>query len=313
MPKHKLNLNAAEELVPIDDTGPEVDVELSEDAVPSFEAVTPSKPILENKPEEKELVEAVEEKDEHEEYSKNVKKRIDKLTGRLREAERREKAATQYAQNVHKENSTLKQQKHNIDGNYIVSEANRITAETEATKNLLHQANEEQNTDKQVEAQQKLAALAVEAQRVQALNQSRAVQEQQVVAPQQFSQDYPQEQQSRPAPPDPKAEAWAEDNSWFGEDRAMTMTSFVIHQDLLNEGFDAASNEYYSEIDKRIRDEFPHRFDAAANQTNRPVQAVAPAKRSAKIGRKTVRLTPSQVAIAKKLGVPLDEYAKYVE
>jgi len=311
MPKHKLNLNAAEELVPIDDTGPEVDVELSEDAVPSFEAVTPSKPILENKPEE--TVEAVEEKDEHEEYSKNVKKRIDKLTGRLRESERREQAATQYAQNVHKENATLKQQKQHIDSNYIIAEANRITAETEATKNLLHRANEEQNTDQQVEAQQKLASLAVEAQRVQALNQSRAVREQQVVAPQQFSQDYPQGQQTRPTPPDPKAESWAEDNSWFGEDRAMTMTSFVIHQDLLSEGFDAASNEYYSEIDKRIRDEFPHRFDAAASQTNRPVQAVAPAKRSAKIGRKTVRLTPSQVAIAKKLGVPLDEYAKYVE
>jgi hypothetical protein len=308
MPKHKLNLNPAEELVPIDDSGPEVDVELPEDAVPSFEAVTPSKPILENEPEE-----AVEEKDEHEEYSKNVKKRIDKLTGRLREAERREQAATQYAKNVHKENATLKEQKQNIDSNYIIAEANRITAETEATKNLLKSANEEQNTEKQVEAQQKLAALAVEAQRVQALNQSRAVQEQQLSAPQQFTQDFSQEQQ-RPAPPDPKAEAWAEDNSWFGDDRAMTMTSFVIHQDLLNEGFDATSDEYYSEIDKRIRDEFPHRFGGGeSGQQNRPVQAVAPAKRSAKTGRKSVRLTPSQVAIAKKLGVPLDEYAKYVE
>ena len=311
MPKHKLNLNPAEELVPIDDSGPEVDVELPEDAVPSFEAVTPSKPILENEPEE--AVEAVEEKDEHEEYSKNVKKRIDKLTGRLREAERREQAATQYAKNVHKENATLKEQKQNIDSNYINEEANRITAETEATKNILKSANEEQNTEKQVEAQQKLAALAVEAQRVQALNQSRAVQEQQLSAPQQFTQDFSQEQQ-RPAPPDPKAESWAEDNSWFGDDRAMTMTSFVIHQDLLNEGFDATSDEYYSEIDKRIRDEFPHRFGGGeSGQQNRPVQAVAPAKRSAKTGRKSVRLTPSQVAIAKKLGVPLDEYAKYVE
>ena len=121
----------------------------------------------------------------------------------------------------------------------------------------------------------------------------------------------PQAQPSYPDP-DPKAQDWAEENSWFGNDRAMTMTSFVIHQDLLNEGFDATSNEYYDEVNKRIRTEFPHKFDGRT-QANRPVQAVASAKRSAKSGRKTVRLTPSQVTIAKKLGVPLEEYAKYVE
>tara|TARA_R110002020_G_scaffold145212_1_gene318517 strand:+ start:398 stop:1336 length:939 start_codon:yes stop_codon:yes gene_type:complete len=312
MPKHKLNLNPAEELVPIDDTGPEVDVELSEEDVPSFEAVTPSKPVLENKiQEDKTDFTQDKSEDEHEEYSKGVKKRIDKLTAKLREAERRESAATQYAQNVNKENSSLKQQKQNIDGNYIIAEANRITAETEATKNLLKRANEEANTDQQVEAQQKLAALAVEAQRVQALNQNRAAQAEQVSSPQQYQQDFSQ-QEKAPVRPDPKAEAWAEDNSWFGDDKAMTMTSFVIHQDLLNEGFDANSNEYYSEVDKRIRDEFPHKF-GDTHQNNRPAQAVAPAKRSAKTGRRSVRLTPSQVAIAKKLGVPLDEYAKYVD
>mgnify|MGYP003117882015 FL=1 len=303
MPEHKLNLNPAEELVQIDDTGPEVDVEIEETQNSTFEAQPVKENILEAMPEEK-----VEEKveDEHEEYSKGVQKRIGKLTAKLREAERREQAATQYAQNVHKENSTLKLQKQNTDGNYILSEANRITAETEATKTLLQKANEEQNIDAQVDAQQKLASLAVEAQRVQALNQRRTQQ------PVQEQQEFVQQEQEAPMKPDPRAEAWAEGNSWFGDDRAMTMTSFAIHEDLLNEGFDATSDEYYSEIDKRIRDEFPHKFGETSQQS-RPAQAVAPAKRSAKTGRKSVRLTPSQVAIAKKLGVPLNEYAKYVE
>jgi hypothetical protein len=303
MPEHKLNLNPAEELVQIDDTGPEVDVEIEETQSSTFEAQPVKENILEAMPEEK-----VEEKveDEHEEYSKGVQKRIGKLTAKLREAERREEAATKYAQNVYKENSTLKLQKQNTDGNYILSEANRITAETEATKTLLQKANEEQNIDAQVNAQQKLASLAVEAQRVQALNQRRTQQ------PVQQQQEFVQQEQEAPMKPDPRAEAWAEGNSWFGDDRAMTMTSFAIHEDLLNEGFDATSDEYYSEIDKRIRDEFPHKFGETSQQS-RPAQAVAPAKRSAKTGRKSVRLTPSQVAIAKKLGVPLNEYAKYVE
>ena len=312
MPEHKLNLNPAEELVQIDDTGPEVDVEIEETQNATFEAQPVKENILEAMPEEK-TEEKTEEKveDEHEEYSKGVQKRIGKLTAKLREAERREEAATKYAQNVYKENSTLKLQKQNTDGNYILSEANRITAETEATKNVLQKANEEQDVEKQVQAQQKLAALAVEAQRVQALNQRRAAQKQ--TAPTQVTQSFAQqEEQAAPMKPDPRAEAWAEGNSWFGDDRAMTMTSFAIHEDLLNEGFDATSDEYYSEIDKRIRDEFPHKFGETSQQS-RPAQAVAPAKRSAKTGRKSVRLTPSQVAIAKKLGVPLNEYAKYVE
>ena len=309
MPKHKLNLNPAEELVPIDDSGPEVDVNIEEEAALPIDPIQPTKPILENVAPKEEK----QQKDEHEEYSKNVKKRIDKLTGRLRESERREQAATVYAKNVFEENKRLSQQKQNIDGNYIIAEANRITAETEATKNILKKANEESNVDKQAEAQQKLASLAVEAQRVQALNQARNAQSGQITAPQQYTQEAQQHPQARYPDPDPKAESWAEDNSWFGNDRAMTMTSFVIHQDLLNEGFDATSDEYYDEVDKRIRDEFPHKFDEATTRANKPVQAVASAKRSAKAGRKTVRLTPSQVAIANKLGVPLEEYAKYVE
>jgi len=320
MPKHKLNLNAAEEVVPIDDTGPEVDVDVDEDPSLPIEPQQPDKPILgdeggaEATPEvEIEKEEEVAQTDEHQEYSKNVKKRIDKLTGKLREAERREQAATEYAKNVYTENQSLQQAKQNLDGNYIISEANRITAETEAAKNVLRKANEEADTEAQVNAQQKLAALAVEAQRVQALNQERNVRQGQVQAPQQFTQEtVPQPQQETYPEPDPKAQDWAEENPWFGNDRAMTMTSFVIHQDLLNEGFDATSNEYYDEVNKRIRTEFPHKFEGKT-QANRPAQAVASAKRSAKSGRKTVRLTPSQVTIAKKLGVPLEEYAKYVE
>jgi len=268
MPKHKLNLNAAEEPVPIDDTGPEVDVDIDESPELPIEPQQPDKPILGGEGgaeaipevETEKKKEVVAETDEHEEYSKNVKKRIDKLTGKLRESERREKAATEYAKN----------------------------------------------------AQQKIAALAVEAQRVQALNQERNVQQGQVTAPQQFTQETVPQPQSTYPDPDPKAQDWAEDNPWFGNDRAMTMTSFVIHQDLLNEGFDATSNEYYDEVNKRIRTEFPHKFEETT-PTSRPAQAVAPAKRSTKSGRKTVRLTPSQVTIAKKLGVPLEEYAKYVE
>jgi hypothetical protein len=309
-----LNKRSAEELVQLDDTGPEVDIEIDEESTLPITPKQPEKPLLDDalvEPEaEPEVV--VQEDSEHEEYSKGVKKRIDKLTAKLRESERREQAATSYAQNVQTENKTLQQQKTNLDGNYIIAEANRITAETEATKNILRKANEEADVDTQTNAQQKLAALAVEAQRVQALNQERSAKTGQVAAPQQFNQEV----QRQPAPqpePDPKAQSWAEDNPWFGNDRAMTMTSFVIHQDLMNEGFDATSNEYYSEVNKRIRDDFPDKFDREITQTNRPAQAVAPAKRSAKAGRKTVRLTPSQVAIANKLGVPLEEYAKYVE
>ena len=252
MPKHKLNLNAAEETVPIDDTGPEVDVDVDEDSSLPIEPQQPDKPILGDEggaevvPEVETEKEEVAQTDEHQEYSKNVKKRIDKLTGKLREAERREQAATEYAKNVYTENQSLQQAKQNLDGNYIISEANRITAETEAAKNVLRKANEEADTEAQVNAQQKLAALAVEAQRVQALNQERNVQQGQVTAPQQFTQEtVPQPQQETYPDPDPKAQDWAEENPWFGNDRAMTMTSFVIHQDLLNEGFDATSNEYY--------------------------------------------------------------------
>ena len=202
----------------------------------------------------------------------------------------------------------------------MVEYANRITTETASAKADLKSATEMDDVEKQVEAQQKLARLAVEAQQLKNLNTQRQARKQEIVNPN-MTLDQAVEQantnQQQAAPPDPKAEAWAENNPWFGEDTAMTMTSFVIHRQLTEEeGFDATEDQYYDEIDKRMRAEFPHKFgDAVPQEDTRPAQTVASATRSPKRGRgkNTVRLTPSQVAIAKKLGVPLEEYARHVK
>ena len=315
MPAQELTRTDEEKMVDLDVSGPAVDVELPQDGAQISE-------VLENEKEEipeinvKEVQEDKEE--ELENYSKNVKTRINKLTAKLREAERREKAATQFAESVKKENEGLKTKNTALDGNYIVEFANRITTETEAAKQTLRQATEMDDVEKQVEAQQKLARLAVEAQNLKGLNQQRKKREAvSTVTLGQAVANNPTNEQA--APPDPKAEAWAEKNDWFGNDTAMTMTSFVIHRQLTEEeGFDASEDEYYDEIDKRMRSEFPHKFNGEATETEidtRPAQTVASATRSAKRGRgkNTVRLTPSQVAIAKKLGVPLEEYAKHVK
>ena len=311
MPETKFkNLSQADELVPIDTDGQEVEVELEE------AATSPVEPEViddEEGIDEEETVVAKEET-EHEEYSKGVQKRIDKLTAKLREAERREKAATEFAQNVQTENQTLKTKTEESDNNYVIAEANRITAETEKAKNDLRAANETDDIDKQTDAQQRLAVLAGEAQRMQALNKEREKATKEIEVPSETKQETSTQQPVQYPDPDPKAQDWAEDNKWFGQDRAMTMTSFAIHQDLVEEGFDPTADEYYTEIDKRIRNEFPHKFDEDSGTKTRSVQTVASAKRSARTGRsKSVKLTPSQVAIAKKLGVPLEEYAKYVK
>ena len=311
MPRQELTKTNEEKMVDLDVTGPAVDVELPEEGATITEVAVETSP---QETTEKIRVEEVEEpKQELEDYSKNVQQRINKLTARLRESERREKAATDYAQNVQRENSTLKNRNTALDGNYIIEFANRITTETEAAKIALKQATENDDVDKQVESQQKLARLAVEAQNLKKLNTQRKVRQSLTNTTQTTVFKQPDE---APAPPDPKAEAWARKNSWFGEDTAMTMTSFVVHRQLTEEeGFDPSSDQYYNEVDKRMREEFPHKFNGASSGTEtRPVQTVASATRSPRKGRsKTVRLTPSQVAIAKKLGVPLEEYAKYVK
>ena len=319
MPAQELTQTDEEKMVDLDVSGPAVDVELPQEGaiITEVEQETVKEEQI---PQVKVKEVEQEESDELESYSKSVKTRINKLTGKLREAERREKAATEYAQNVKTENTKLKTRNSALDGNYIVEFANRITTETEAAKAALKAATEMDDVENQVEAQQKLARLAVEAQNLKAMNVQRKRSQAISEASKKGLINTPVDTASvptAPTPPDPKAEAWAEKNNWFGSDTAMTMTSFVIHRQLTEEeGFDASEDQYYDEIDKRMRDEFPHKFNGVSNlQDNRPAQTVASATRSAKKGRgkNTVRLTPSQVAIAKKLGVPLEEYAKYVK
>jgi len=316
MPRQELTATQEEKMVDLDVSGPAIDVELPQDGAVLTEV---SQQNGATKEEELNLVIEDEPKDELQDYSKGVKTRINKLTAKLREAERREQAATSFAENVKKENDTLKTRNTTLDGNYIVEFANRITTETAGAKAELKQATEMDDVDKQVEAQQKLARLAVEAQNLKSLNNRRkALGNAQAKGVVNTPTNISSPGASPPAaPPDPKAEKWAEENDWFGSDTAMTMTSFVLHRTLTEEeGFDASDDEYYSEIDKRMREEFPHKFNVdSTQQDNRPAQTVASATRSAKKGRgkNTVRLTPSQVAIAKKLGVPLEEYAKYVK
>ena len=250
--------------------------------------------------------------EEHEHYSKNVQRRIDKLTKKAREAERQQEAAINYAKNMQSENAALKNRVQNLDEGYVAEYGDRIATQNEALTKDLETAIATNDTSGQVELNKKLAQLAIEEERV------KAAQLQQKAA---YAQAQAQAQQTRQTPqaaapvrPDPKAEQWASKNSWFGEDEAMTFAAFGIHKKLVEEeGFDTESSEYYDTLDKRLQEAFPHKFNGASTSSDsrRPQQAVASATRSSSSGRKTVRLSPSEVAIARKLGVPLDEYAKY--
>ena len=254
--------------------------------------------------------------EEMDDYGKKVQSRIDKLTKRMRESERREQAAIEYAQGVQNTAQKMRDKAKSLDSGYINEFAGRVDAETAEAKKALKAAVELGDSDAQVEAQQKLARLAIESERVKSTQAQRERLKKEMEArgvnPNQPQMPNPQQypQPAPPPPPDPKAEDWAEKNKWFGQDEPMTLTSFSIHRKLMEEGFDPSSDMYYNEIDKRMKDTFPHKFEQAS-----PTQTVASANRGGPIkGRKgTVRLTPSQVAIAKKLGVPLSEYAKYVK
>jgi len=261
---------------------------------------------------EKEVAEAASET-EVEDYGKKVQSRIDKLTKNLRESQRRETAAIQYAQGVQNQAKELQSRVGNLDRGYVMEYGNRVKAETEDAKKKLKEAMDAGDIDAQVAANQDLARLAIESERHKATEAKRA-RPQAAEGGQQVQQQQPQQYapppRQAPPPPDPKAEDWADKNEWFGKDEPMTLTSFSIHRKLVEKGLDPSSDEYYNEIDKQMKDNFPHKF----GQQVSPTQTVASVNRGGPIRRKgTVRLTPSQVAISKKLGVPLSEYAKYVK
>jgi hypothetical protein len=253
---------------------------------------------------------------ELEDYSKGVQARIAKLTRKMREAERREQAALDYAKGVEESRIKLEKKFKQTDSDYIKKFESTIASGMEAAQKELAAAIESGDATAQVQANKRIATLAFENARLEQAKQGREV-EAQEEKPVKLSQggnvNIPQKDD--PINPDPRAEAWAAKNSWFGTDRAMTYTAFEIHKDLTDkEGYDPSSDEYYAEVDKRIRVDFPHKFgNTDKKQSTTPVQTVASANRSVRPGRKTVRLTSSQVAIAKKLGVPLEEYAKQLK
>jgi len=254
-------------------------------------------------------VKSEENKDELKEYSDGVQKRIAKLTRKMREAERQKEEAIAFAEAVNKQKEETETRLSKLDKSYVSEFESRVTSNLSAAKQALKTAIEAQDVDGQVKAQEQIASLTMDAARLNNLKTTAEEPKQQKevnITPQRTTQ---------PTVTDPRAEDWASKNVWFGSDSAMTYTAFDIHKKLVEEeGYDPKSDEYYAEIDSRIRVEFPHKFDKIEGNTTeraKPVQNVASAKRSASTGRKkTVKLTPSQVAIAKRLGVPLEEYAK---
>ena len=253
---------------------------------------------------------------ELEDYSKGVQSRISKLTRKMREAERREAAALDYARAVENKRKEMESQFVKRDSAYNKKLEESVKTGMEAAQKELAAAIESGNAQSQVEANKRIASLAFENAKLQQAKENAPEVEEPRQKPQLSDEQYlPRRTPNELPDPDPRAEDWAARNRWFGQDRAMTFTAFEIHKDLVEkEGFDPKSNDYYKEVDRRIRLDFPHKFDKGGSvNTSAPVQTVASANRSVKPGRKTVRLTPSQVAIAKKLGVPLEEYAKQLK
>ena len=253
-----------------------------------------------------------EKREELDDYSEGVQKRIAKLTRKMREAERQKEEAIQYAQSIQTENQDLKSKYDYLNTNYSGEFEKRVKSDLEAAQIKLKEAISNNDIDEQVKAQTMLAGLSMDSTRLDAMRKAREEMDK-LPAQEQNRQPVMQQTPAATPAPDPKADAWAAKNTWFGTDNAMTYSAFDIHKKLVEEeGFDPTSDEYYSEVDKRIRLEFPHKFANNKESTaEQPAQTVASAKRPATKGRrKTVKLTPSQVAISKRLGVPLEEYAK---
>ena len=307
-----------EKMVDLDTSGEGAEINLEEQKDESVVETEAPKQETEEAPSEEPVETKQEETKEEpkkddeqlEDYSKGVQARIAKLTRKMREAERQRDAATEYAKSVEEKRQALETRFERTDADYIKKFETSINTGLEAAQKELAAAIEAGDAQAQVEANKRIATLAFENAK---LAQSKEARETQVTKPSQVQAPQPPITQVEPS--DPMAESWAAKNSWFGQDRAMTYTAFEIHKDLVDkEGFDPKSNEYYAEIDKRIRVDFPHKFATSNNkQSTEPVQTVASAKRSVRPGRKTVKLTSSQVAIAKKLGVPLEEYAKQLK
>ena len=322
--------------VDIDTSGPSVDIELPEDKTKNEEdktyeneretkledggSATDSSQksdqqsdvrMEENKTEQKTSEEGSDKQQDNtkavEEYSEGVKKRIAKLTKKMREAERQREEAIAFANRVKKERDQFEAKSTSLDKNYATEMEGRISSSLAAAQEKLKTARLNEDAKSEVEALTAISQLGYEQGKLAELKTAHQMQET-------AAKEKPVRQPvSEPTPQrDPKAEAWAERNEWFGTDNAMTYTAFDLHRKLTEEeGMDPQSDEYYAEVDKRIRLEFPHKFgNTVEKQTSKPTQNVASATRSSKTGPKRVRLTSSQVAIAKKLGVPLEEYAK---
>jgi len=276
---------------------------------------------IEDKPELKVKVEkkteGKPEVDDLSQYTESVKKRIDKITYRLREAERREQAALEYAKGLQKRYSETEAKYLDVDTNYIKEFDARVDAQREQVKAKLKSAIEAQDATQIMEANDELTKLSVEKEKARIVMSERAAAKKAFEEEQKTQKAQPVTPQ-KTATPSPKAKVWAEKNEWFGNDKYMTNSAFMLHEDLVSQGFDAESDEYYNEVDKRMKELYPHKFTAQSQETEvkeepkKPVQTVASAGRKQQ-GRRTVTLTKSQVAIAKKLGVPLEEYAKYVK
>ena len=289
----------------------EQDQEIDLDAEPQQEE--PEEELeVEEEEEQPEPEAKAEKREELDDYSEGVQKRIAKLTRKMREAERQKEEAIQYAQSIQTENQDLKSKYDYLNTNYSGEFEKRVKSDLEAAQIKLKEAISNNDIDEQVKAQTMLAGLSMDSTRLDAMRKAREEMEK-LPAQEQNRQPVMQQTPAATPAPDPKADAWAAKNTWFGTDNAMTYSAFDIHKKLVEEeGFDPTSDEYYSEVDKRIRLEFPHKFANNKESTaEQPAQTVASAKRPATKGRrKTVKLTPSQVAISKRLGVPLEEYAK---
>ncbi len=310
-------LKKEEPMVDVGETeGAEIDLEKDNSVPEQKEELQVEETTDSGEDTKEETKEETPQKEELEQYSEGVKKRIAKLTRKMREAERQKEEAITYARTMADQQKQLQNKYQSLDTNYVSEFENRVKSNLEAAKIKLKSAIDQQDVDAQIAAQTEISSLTMDAARlnqVKAQKPTRSLQEEEPVAQPQGGYANASQLKQAAQQMDPKAEQWASKNTWFGTDNAMTYTAFDIHKKLTEEeGYDPSSEEYYQEVDKRIRLEFPQKFATTENTTQeKPSQTVASAKRPGMVGRrKTVKLTPSQVAIAKRLGVPLEEYAK---